>query len=497
MLYSDSSSVVSVFEESSSDASDLVALQNVVDETMERVFDDIFTAEQAFFFFFEDPSGPFQRAFPDQYRVNYEAEIDLTRVLEEEEEPMEYENDEKKKTTNLAEKEKETETEKDTTVDNTQLSAVDTTVTLPSTNSDGVVLKPSVATRFLDKHPLDSILIPLDLALNRKSLREQHIEQFPGIDFIVGYINGESTGWALLLSRDPVIVAGIKKLYPSFRIATTKDKEMFLKPSGSKKKGDTFPLSLLPKPPSATRELSKRMHDAEQLASHIESIGGINKIVFIALDVEAAVVLRGAVPLPLEIALIPLKASEEWKTFHTFIHPGEVTDVVTACRLSCGTESGNHCIPFRNAAFLRNDYTVIAKEIERYLIAENVVFVNKGTCMDVNALRWIFGAARVAEGSDIRIPDKEEIRCFDIEAVKKALHLYINETKVDEDVISSFTATAADMNVSSVTSCWYHSKLEKELSCGEIQSCHAHCALEDADKLCNVLRSFISNPESN
>ncbi|ORC85619.1 uncharacterized protein TM35_000342310 [Trypanosoma theileri] len=498
MLYSDSSSVVSVFEETSSDASDEDESQNVVEDMMDRMGDDIFAAEQAFFFFFEDPSGPFQRVFSDQYCVNPEVEIDLSAVLEEEEE-MEYKNDEEEeKTTNLDDN-KESKTVTNTNlVQDVELSTKNnktTTEMLPSLDGDTVVLKPSVATRFLDKYPNDSILIPVDLLINRKELREQHIDQFPEIDFIVGYIDSEPTGWALLLSCDPDMVSYIKKKYPSYRIATEEDRVMFSKPkrSGKSGGGGSNPFSIPPKPPSITRQLTKRMHDVQLLANYIESMGGLDKVIFIALDVEAAVVLRGAVPLPLEIALVPLKISEKWKPFHAFIHPGEVKDVVTACRLSCGIEKGNHCIPFRNAVFLRNDYTALAREIEWYLKAENVVFVNKGSCMDLNAIRWIFGAARLAEGSDIRIPDKEEIHCFDIEAVKKVLHLYRSEEKVEEDIISSSLSSSllSTVDISSTTTCWYHSKLGEVLSGGEMESYHIHCALQDAENLCKMLRSLI------
>lgn len=220
------------------------------------------------------------------------------------------------------------------------------------------------------------------------------------------------------------------------------------------------------------------MRDDKELSRLIDEIGGLEKVIFVALDVEAAVVLPGATPLPLELALVPLEGDHGLPLFHCFLHPGKVEDVYTARLLSCGQVSGCHYIPFKNASFLRRDYTEIAKGILPFLTCERVIFVNKNSPMDVHALVWVFAAAHATNDEcDLPMVGVDDIFCFDIDTVVKVL------SERNNNVVT----TCDDI----VMSCWYHSKMKNELLNHLMYEANVHCALYDAECLVNKMHQLL------
>ncbi|RNF25988.1 uncharacterized protein Tco025E_01775 [Trypanosoma conorhini] len=476
MLYSESDSEIRVqseletisSEEDSADAQEMLA-EAVADNREQKEYDHA----RAFFYIFEDPAGPFRRTFPEFYTKLGCEVTDLTAVLREvrDEEMGAGVGDEGHDTQHGA----------STTSSALPPAALESSCKEDNATEEDVVLKPSPATRFLDAHPGKCLLLSIDPSINRAELCKKHAEEYPGIDFYVGYTHSEPAGWALLLSVDPAIVAQMQILYPSHRFATDEDRRIFLKEQRAGKGGG----AALPAQPSAwrpNRELSKRMRDVTELARLIEAVGGPQRAIFVALDVEAAVVLSGGIPLPLELALIPLGTEHELQTFHCFIHPGRVMDEVTAFALSSGVLKGSHFIPFRNASFLRRDYTEIARELIPFLANERVFFVNKGSTMDVHALRWVFGAASAVEGSEFPIPPLQDIYCFDIEAVS--------------EVLSRDAADGGKSADGAAASCWYHDKMERALLEEAAPGHQVHCALRDAGRLYNQLRSLLEKCDS-
>ncbi|RNF05519.1 hypothetical protein TraAM80_04441 [Trypanosoma rangeli] len=467
MLYSESDTdagVQSVLE-TISDEDSVDAQEIFTEAVMDTHEQEVYNHARAFFHVFEDLEGPFRRTFPDLYMQNSCEEPDLTDVLE-----------------------GTCDGENTVTVDGSYVGqhALSSLSPLPSASvssckgyigTEGLTMNSSAATRFIDAHPGKCLLIAVEPTMNRAELRKKHIEEYPGIDFYVGYINAEPTGWALLLSVDPAIVEKLQILYPDNRFATDDDRMMFCRERRTGRKGGlTLPERALTQRPN--RALTKRMRDAAELARLIETVGGPLKAIFVALDVEAAVVLPGGIPLPLEMALIPLGTEHEFQSFHCFLHPGRVTDQATACALSCGYLKGSHFIPFRNASFLRRDYIEVARVLAPFVVSERVFFVNQGSTMDVHALRWVFGAASAMEGSEFPIPSLQEIYCFDIETVTEVL---------------SRGGGDGGTNADDATACWYHSAMEQTISQDAMLDSHAHCALRDAGRLHNELRLLVGN----
>ncbi|KEG14664.1 hypothetical protein DQ04_00351010 [Trypanosoma grayi] len=468
-MYSEESSVASVLswwpDESNVDETS-VALEAELESQEQSAY----AAEAAFSNFFENPSGPFRKVFPNFYTELWNAGPDLTAVLQDEDED---EDDNYNIDDDMAA----------VTAQVDEANAGGCMYQQPSFRGElaaegELVLKPSPATRFLDEHPGECLLIPVDPAINRSHLREQHEAEYPEIDFFVGYIDTEPTGWALLLSCDRGIVRAMQDLYPGCRFATADDYQMFYKTRRRRNGKDTDAFVVSAKKPSLNRILSRKMHNSEELSYFLDSIGGLQNAVFVALDAEAAVVSRGAIPLPLEIALVPVTPTEKLPCFHCFLHPGEVTDVTTACKLSCNMLKGSHCIPFRNATFLRDDYTEIACEIGRYLACDNVVLVNKGSTMDVHALRWVFAAACATEGSELHVPSIHDIRCFDVDTVLGVLSC--GDEKEE--------ATSKDEEAEA---CWYHTEIKEPIACEVPFLSDIHCALRDAIHISQKLRPFL------
>ena len=141
--------------------------------------------------------------------------------------------------------------------------------------------------------------------------------------------------------------------------------------------------------------------DDQLLRRRIAEKGGIENVVFAAVDIEAAVVCADDLPHPVEIGIV----SDDFD-YHCFPHPGHI-DVdpllsYTAMHISIGWAGSGmgHGIPYRNCSFLRKDYKAIAQELWDNVVVPqrqgNVIFICKGSATDLNALRWLFAAKNAA-----------------------------------------------------------------------------------------------------
>ncbi|KAG8341279.1 hypothetical protein TRVL_07893 [Trypanosoma vivax] len=454
MFYEENDSSANEFETMSSEDDDFL---NELEELTDELDYTLNTHLSCFYFLFHDESGPFRRTFPEESMSDLSTPPpDLTYVLHD---------------AAMVEAEdhlRELESQRAASVTNPE----------PGTKS-------SRASRFLDENPGACLLIAVDKAVNRSQLKEKHASEFPGIDFIVGYVSGEPTGWALLMDTDAKLVSAMQVLYPIHRFATDEDRYMFVKSRSTIEKdaGSSPQVSAYDPQKVLNKAFLKRWGSKANLARHIESIGGVGNAIFVSFDAEAVLVSYGSIPLPLEIALVPVVKNEKLPPFHCFLHPGHVEDCVTAIKLSCGLVDGAHCIPFKCASFLRRDYAAVAGEINRFLSCKQVVLVNKGTLMDVHALRWVFAAARALEnegdGALLEVPPLLSMPCYSFDVVWEFFS--------DEDVKKSYD------NLKSLTKkpCSYHRKISEAFK-EEVVAFHsAHCALEDAETLCDVLRPLI------
>ncbi|SCU71305.1 uncharacterized protein TEOVI_000288600 [Trypanosoma equiperdum] len=489
-MYSDSESIISEFDDFTSDEDpEMDDFDRLLDEQVEHQEDSLYTLRLSYLRLFEDEDGPLRSAFPDLYVPSKEILLDLSNVLscegdcEEDGENVEYEGEDidweaAAKDHEAFDKHGEEGGDDGDAEENHDVRLQPENGCAETTLR--TVGKPSPATKFMDKHRGNSLLVEVGLTVSRSELRERHVAQYPDIDFVVGYIQREPTGWALLMTEDPNTVEGIKSYYPSHRLATESDYVMFFRSTHPKKTG----FVTIPNPPQrqqkkGRRQYIRQMQSSAALSAHIEAMGGMQNAIFVFLDVEAAVVQKNSVPLPLEIALVPSGGDHSFQPFHCFLHPGVIENSQVALGLSCGAIPSSHHVPLNNVTFLRRDYTKVAEEISQFLSCERVVLINKGSLMDVQALRWVFGAARIAESSNMPIPKLEDIACFDIQALKKLL------------AQGEWRETKGDAAEAHGEFCWYHAGMQEGLRREIVGYTESHCALKDAQVIHGVVQRYL------
>lgn len=231
MLYFDNESFVTQhsFDESCSSTTD--EGEKEYEEALEFHEDEEYRNEQIYFYLFDHEDGAFRRLFPSLYSEDSFLVRDLSVVLFERN--FEDNNDENN--------ENASEEPKNGFSVNQAVEQFSSSPPTPATHDAAFALTPAL--KFIDKNPGRSLLIAIDPQLNRKILREMHSAQYPGIDFYVGYIDTEPTGWALLFSTDETHIEAMQSLYTNHRFATEADRLMFCKKrnkSGKKKKSSTL-----------------------------------------------------------------------------------------------------------------------------------------------------------------------------------------------------------------------------------------------------------------
>nr|CCC93990.1 conserved hypothetical protein [Trypanosoma congolense IL3000] len=428
----------------------------------------------AFWCLFESEDGPFRSLFPMEFAPESEVLPDFSELLQDggwmcEETHSDTELEGEEHCESYVEETNESEE---------PLKLLNDAETVGITTSRW---KPTPATKFMDKNPTCSLLLKISLETNRSELKERHHDEFPGIDFFVGYIDKEPMGWALVKSTDVKVIRAMQSYYPYHRFATKDDYIMF---SREKRPGSVGIIPTI-QPPLPRRDRKKnktygrRRRSVDALSSYIDARGGLGKAVFVCFDIEAAIVHRNCVPQPLEIALVPCGSNHSLTHYHCFIHPGKVVDNETALKLSCGFVPGSHYIPFQGASFLRRDYANIANDLRSFLSYECVVFVNKDSLMDAQGLRWVFAAACEVGNAEMDIPSLEDIPCFDIETVKELL-------------VGSGSSTRENITKTNFEApCWYHDKMHKELKNVLVTYEGCHCALKDAMNLRNEIEKYL------
>ena len=266
-------------------------------------------------------------------------------------------------------------------------------------------------------------------------------------------------------------------------------------------------------------ELVRRMQDPQALQEAIDACGGLANCRFITIDVEAAVVHAGAIPLPLEIAIVDcgrlpsLAILDRWVSgtlsddehqyyfqdglnYHLLVHPGQLraSDEPTAMTTSTAQGlSGWHEIPFRHYDFLRRDYIAMTRSVHWILSEPGVIVLNKGSTMDVHAIRWLYAAANLqyetygydttGNGDDRQPPpvptmEKCATNMFDIKALQG---LFKEQTAA--------AAAEVPVVVPGKGWCWYHSicvMLGNEAERTEVP----HCAMDDAWTLAHTVAQY-------
>lgn len=386
--------------------------------------------------------------------------------------------------------------------------------------------KPSPASRFLCANGEACILLPVDKSLNRAALRAAHKNRFAGVasvgadglDVVPGYERSNAVGWALPLSTDPAVLGVLKTLYPGWRQPTPQDVRYFAKPSttsasarpGEESESPTQSQLLSQQQPSRrawTRRAAQLMNSKERLLSCIAAAGGWASVVFVALDVEAYAVTAQSVPLPAEFAFEPVPVTagggREPAPLHFFCHPGRMSpDEESTILHTCVS---THFIPYRNAAFLASDFTEKAREVDRQFVRNPaVILINKGaptspTLMDLQALRWLYAAARCqaesragdggpagdAQAVGTWIPRAEDVRCFDISVLEAAAAERGAAGRTPPAPVNGAAGNGKAKVVDArPTYCWYHAAATN-LDTGETG---VHCAMFDARVLANCIK---------
>lgn len=400
--------------------------------------------------------------------------------------------------------------------------------------------KPSPASRFLCDNFTRCVLIPVDKAHNRADLRAAHAEAFrgmpgvseEGLDVVPGYKHTEASGWALPMSAHPDVVAKLKEMYPGWRTPTAADVQLFTKPERSGTRANesaSAQPSAAPSPSrrSWTRNAAALMRSKERFHACVEAAGGWMNVAFVAVDVEAFTVTANSIPLPAEYAFVPVRRPRgpaphrsqrsggvaahddahpsRVRGLHFFCHPGRVpTEAEETVLFTC---LDTHFIPYHSATFLTHDYRTKVRQIDTaYVHNPRVVLINKGsaespTVMDVQAIRWLYGAAlwqqhrycgvetllasRHTAGTAAWIPEAEDVHCFDVSVLEAAAAecAGVNDAAKDENERGGETkaqAAARGRKAQQPQCCWYHAVVEKN---EELAMDGVHCAQRDAEVL--------------
>jgi hypothetical protein len=424
-------------------------------------------------------------------------------------------------------------------------------------SSDGQLWKlmESPATKRLKAEPplptYEGVLFPIDAAINRKDLQAS-IRDNPalsllvdGDDVFVGYHFRDSAGLALALflsndqdtcsarmtafghalAQDGIESRLLRKdqfedLRPFYRVDRIKGHTAATSASDSHDVSGASYQTVAPKPKAS---LSHAMRDATRLKEVIAVNGGLIGCRFVAFDSEAAVVVKGSVPLPLELAFVDCHdvcPSEVPCPRVMHVDPGlmDDDDLPTAIMLSLCCVPGGHGMPFRRCSFLSNRYQQMSDSIHALLfpktsgasqtsseakarddaaatspppLPRRVILINKGSTMDIHAIRWIYAADALQTGAapDDAVPMPLEIPMFDVTCLQEVLgvdltrdvhHRYGEQSSSLKDCI----AAAKD----DVGRCWYHGDpFVKKVFAG------AHCAARDARALAAVVGRWLEN----
>ncbi|KAG5464440.1 hypothetical protein LSCM1_00627 [Leishmania martiniquensis] len=380
--------------------------------------------------------------------------------------------------------------------------------------------KPSPASRFLCAHRDACILIPVDKAANRATLRATHQGLFSeqasvsgeGLDIVPGYDRSEAVGWALPLTIDPAVLDVLKSLHPGWRVATPADVKFWARaPRAAASSVFAKNVSRQPARRAWTRGAANLMRSKERFLARVAEAGGWERVIFVAVDVEAYAVAENSVPVPAEYAFVPIKgtcargSAPAIAPLHFFCHPGKLSPENEAAVLY--TCFHTHLIPYRNAAFLTTDYYSQASHVDRHFVRHpKVVLINKGdpsspTLMDMQALRWLYAAA-VLQGQCSHnpaaheedgvaevgkwVPKADDIYCFDVSVLEAAA---AEDGEVNRGPSAPFTTDAHSsgrMN-QETGCCWYHSLAE---NWGIIEG-GLHCAMRDAHELAHRIEAAL------
>lgn len=368
-------------------------------------------------------------------------------------------------------------------------------------------LKTTSFSRFLAKNLSGAILIPVSDTVTRQALRHRYCPAFPDmkLDFCVGVIGGKPTGWALPVSTDVAVLGTLRKDYPGYRAPTKEDVLSFMLPKkvdqatstkrGKKQVPDTMcgPGKNEKRP---TLRIHNHMRNEALLLSCIEAAGGWSKAIFIAFDVEFALVSHSGLPLPTELAFqharYPGQPHLPEKEQHFFVHPGYIPDEEKM--VSYYTSLRVHGIPFVRANFLRDDYDVMAATIrELYIDDPHVILLCKGSATspsigDLQSLRWFSAAAAslVEERQAApEVPAIESLRCFDSD-VFTGLIRKISGRDASQPSIPEEVATTSEKG----GFCWYHKEMQKQFDLLQSESL-LHCAHMDASRLSQAVETHL------
>lgn len=355
-----------------------------------------------------------------------------------------------------------------------------------------VLLKESAAVRFMKARK--AVLFPVDDQMNRKKLQEWFLgdaalsQLVSGAESLwVGYKQKAPAFLAVALVSDPDLQASLLELLPGAWLSSAKDTELrpFMREERLKQRTEAeMRVFSLPKPPKPKKWVAGR--DLDLLHWLVTHAGGIDRVRFATVDVEAAVVLPGAIALPLEFAVF---SGDRGLIFHEFVHPGYIQDDRTASRLSTCNVRGGHGIPYKNASFLRVDYDQMSTELFDKVIRDPAtILINRGSQMDVNCFRWTFAAAHALRGEIAELP---AVNIFEIEALGDYLGVPFDEVLAGQTAASA-TGTEADAScedrVPGSPGCWYHDDDAVVARFGK----DVHCAVHDAFLLHQRLALMLS-----
>lgn len=311
---------------------------------------------------------------------------------------------------------------------------------------------------------------------NREQLRRQFQDDpklawVPTDSLWAGYIFGESSGTAVALLPDAQqqrsflqVVSGSRPTQPTPHCYRPFMKEVRIH---GKEEGPVAPV-VHSAPKLKTIDV---INNSELLRKGIAARGGLSQVHFVCFDMEAAVVLADALPLPLELAFVGERAS----TYHTFVHPGAVEDQHTARLLSTCLLPTGHGIPFKNCKFLRSDYSVLAQQVAEIVTDPKVILINKGSIADYNAIRWVLSSKdgeQVGEGPSFDL--------FDVLTLFEVLG--IPEDHFNPDVYQACRHKH---------DCWYHQAIADDVVA--LGRSRPHCALADATALMDIVSEVLKS----
>ena len=356
------------------------------------------------------------------------------------------------------------------------------------TDETGTVkLKDSPATRFM-AHSV-GIVFPVRRDFCRKDVLQQlaadervrHL--FPPGEVYVGYVLKEATGFAVALLTEEAHRELFLAVVEGARPSTDSDIRMFQREERLRAAvPEKQPLPTTQPGRSISKGLQRRMHDVGELRKAIEQRGGLRGCKFVAMDMEAAVVLENSIPLPLEISFVPVGCDDNDRChYHFLVHPGKVHDEYTAIKLSVGELNTAHCLPFRNYTFLSAAYHRQAQSMQEILLdTPNVILINKGSISDYRAIQIIYCAARelYADHAIPPVPTDDDIPMFDIAALRGVLGK-------EQDVGTEWKAFRESKRGQDY--CWYHRSVHEQLNC------HLHCARDDAHFLASAVLDLLND----